>query len=230
MNRVIIICEGPTEREFCNKILSSFFATKNIYIQSPLIKKTMGGIVKWEELKKQVLLHLKSDTSVFVTTLIDYYGVYSKYEFPRWDEAEAEPDKNKSMNILEEGMSLDIEDSYRFRYIPYMQLHEFEGLLFNEINIFHEQIPENELVGLDELKSTFRNYDNPEMINNNKETSPSHRLMRIISGYDKVVYGNILAESIGLEKIRNKSPRFNEWLNKIEQIQVKQADNAVNKS
>jgi len=32
------------------------------------------------------------------------------------------------------------------------------------------------------------------------------------------VYGNLIAEAIGLEKIREKSPRFNEWLNKIERI------------
>jgi len=53
MSRVIIICEGPTEREFCNTILSPYFATLGIYIQAPLIKKTMGGIVKWSELKSK---------------------------------------------------------------------------------------------------------------------------------------------------------------------------------
>ncbi len=57
-----------------------------------------------------------------------------------------------------------------------------------------------------------------ELINENKETSPSARLERIIVGYNKVVYGNLIAEAIGLEKIREKSPRFNEWLNKIERI------------
>ncbi len=66
------------------------------------------------------------------------------------------------------------------------------------------------------MKSIFNDFDNPEMINNVKETSPSHRLARIIKGYNKIVYGNILAEAIGLDYIRLKSPRFNEWLNKIE--------------
>ena len=58
--------------------------------------------------------------------------------------------------------------------------------------------------------------DNPEMINDVRETSPSHRLDRIIKGYNKIIYGNIIAEAIGLDNIRSKSPRFNEWLNKIE--------------
>jgi hypothetical protein len=218
MGRVIIICEGETEKEFCTKMLSLYFANKGIYIQSPLIKKSMGGIVKWPELKKEILLYLKTDPTAIVTTLIDYYGIHSKYGFPNWNDAESQPDKNNRMEIIEKGMALEIEDAYRYRFIPYMQLHEFEGLLFNDINIFYQQIPEAKLVGLDELKSTFDAYDNPEMINNNKQTSPSHRLQRIIRGYNKIIYGNILAEAIGLDRIRSKSPRFNEWLNNIEKV------------
>lgn len=178
----------------------------------------MGGIVKWVELKHQIILHLKNDTNAIVTTLIDYYGLYRKYKFPEWDNAENEPDKNKRMEILEDGMKANIDDLLRPRFIPYIQLHEFEGLLFNDIEIFYEQIPADELIGIEELKKTFELYSNPEMINNNQNTSPSHRLKRIILGYNKIVYGNILAEAIGLNNIREKSPRFNKWLQNIEEI------------
>ncbi len=218
MKYVIIICEGETEKEFCQKILAPYFNRKDIDIRPPLIKKSMGGIVKWPELQKQIALHLKSEPKAYVTTLIDYYGLYKKYGFPKWYEAELLADKNQRMDMLELGMKEDIEDSIRHRFIPYMQLHEFEGLLFNEINIFYEQIPSKELVGIEELKQIFVQYDNPEMINNNRDTSPSHRLKRIISGYNKVVYGNIIAEAIGLEKIRVKCPRFDRWLTYIEEI------------
>lgn len=218
MKRVIIICEGDTEKEFCTKTLSPFFASKNIFIQSPLIKKSMGGIVKWSELRKQILLHFKNDKTAFVTTLIDYYGLYKKYQFPDWDESLKVTDKNARMDFLEKAMAENIEDAFRNRYLPYIQLHEFEGLLFSDINVFYEQIPKNELVGIEELKQTFKDFDNPEMINDKKETSPSHRLERIVKGYNKVVYGNYLADAIGLDKIRNKSNRFNSWLQKIENL------------
>ena len=49
-----------------------------------------------------------------------------------------------------------------------------------------------------------------------KTISPSHRLENIIKGYNKVVYGNIIAEAIGLECIRTKAPRFDAWLNRME--------------
>lgn len=218
MKRVIIICEGETEKEFCIKILAPYFAAKNIFIQSPLIKKSMGGIVKWSELKKQIHLHLWNDKTAFVTTLIDYYGLYKKYQFPGWEEAMTIQDKNSRMDFLENAMLESVEKDLKHRYLPYIQLHEFEGLLFNDIKVFYEQIPKNELVGTDELKQTFIDFENPEMINDKKETSPSHRLERIVKGYNKVVYGNYLADAIGLDKIRSKSFRFNNWLQKIENL------------
>jgi len=217
MKRIIIICEGITEQEFCNKTLSPYFGKKDIQVQPPLIKKSNGGIVKWNDLKKQIENHLKHDSTCYVTTLIDYYGIYQKHYFPSWTESEAIIDKNEQLNFLEQKMQDDIDDRFRNRFIPYMQLHEFEGLLFNDINIFHQQFLQREIIDEVFLQETFQRFpDNSEMINNNPETAPSKRLTRIISGYNKVVYGNILAETIGLSNIRNKCPRFNAWINEIE--------------
>ena len=218
MKRIVIICEGETEREFCKTLLASYFGKRNIHIQSPLIKRSMGGIIKWSILKKEIETYLR-EKDVFVTMLIDYYGLYSKYHFPGWSESLKILDKNERMNFLEKAMDDDIDESVKHRFIAYLQLHEFEGLLFNEIEIFYEQVPKEELIGIVELKQTFTDFpDNSEMINNNPETSPSHRLERIIRGYNKVLYGHYFAEAIGLERIRKKSPRFNNWLLRIENI------------
>ena len=75
------------------------------------------------------------------------------------------------------------------------------------------------MVVYEELKQTAATFDNPEVINNSRETSPSHRLERIVRGYDKVVYGNYLAESIGLNKIRERCPRFNHWIESLAGVQ-----------
>jgi len=174
----------------------------------------MGGVVKWHILKKEIETHLQ-EPNVIVTTLIDYYGLYKKYNFPNWAEGEKIINKNDRMFFLERAMKEDINDAVRHRFIPYLQLHEFEGLLFNDIQIFYDQVPKEELVGAVELKKTFADYDNPEMINSNKETAPSQRLHRIIKGYNKPLYGHYFAEAIGIEKIRAKSPRFNQWTQNI---------------
>jgi len=215
MQRVIIICEGETEQEFCKTVLSPYLLSKKIQIQAPRIKKSMGGLVKWIDLKKQITMHLKTDVDSIVTTLIDYYGIYTKHQFPKWVTAQKEIDKVKRMELLEHAMLEDIDNKYHYRYIPYLQLHEFEGLLFNEIDVFYQQIPEDEIVNKYVLKNTFEQFPNPEMINENKETAPSKRLQQIIKGYNKVVYGNILAECIGIERIRAKSPRFDNWIKNL---------------
>ena len=216
MNRIIIICEGQTEQEFCNTLLQPYFGANGITLQAPLIKKTMGGIANWTVLKREIETYLRREKDVLVTTLIDYYGIKDSHGFPLWAEKQAIADKNQRLDELEAAMQADVDENLRPRFVPYLQLHEFEGLLFNDIQVFYTTFNEDELVGEDELEQTFTDFDNPEMINDGVETSPSHRLERIISGYDKVVYGCCLAEAIGLNKMRQKSPRFDNWLKRLE--------------
>ena len=137
MKRIIIICEGPTEKEFCEKVLAPYLWQYEIHIQTPLIKVSGGGIVSWDYLKKQAETHLKESSSVFVSTLIDYYGLYQKYNFPKWEEGDKIYDINDRMAFLEEAMKKDISNSLQHRFIPYLQLHEFEALLFIDLQTFY---------------------------------------------------------------------------------------------
>lgn len=218
MSRVIVICEGETEREFCQTLLSGYFASIGKYIEAPLIKHSHGGIVRWEILKKQIETTLRKERDAIVTLLIDYYGLHEKHDFPGWDEAEKIIDKIKRVSYLEDTMRQDIDDSIRYRFIPYLQLHEFEALLFCDVEIFKNMIPEKELIGLQELQTVIDSNPNPELINTRKVNTPSHRLSRIIKGYNKIVYGNLIAERIGLSTMRSKCLRFNNWLNTLEKV------------
>lgn len=216
MKRLIIICEGETEQEFCKDVLYGYLQKKDIYIETPLIKKSLGGIVPWGDLKKQIDLHLQEN--VYVTMLIDYYGIQDFHQFPKWEESKSIVNKIERISFLENAMRDEFEDRVKHRFIPYIQLHEFEGLLFNNIETFKTNIPSKELTGLEELENTIDTNDNPELINEGKNTAPSKRLMRLISGYNKIVYGAILAESIGLERLRAKAVRFNGWIQKLESL------------
>lgn len=212
MKRFIIICEGQTERDFCKEVLAPYLWQYEIDIQAPRIKVSGGGIVKWDNLKKEVENYLKEAASVFVSTFIDYYGLYDKYHFPKWKEGNEINEVNSRILFLEEAMKKDISETLQHRFIPYLQLHEFEALLFTDLQTFYKQVPKSDLVGIDELEDTFLKYSNPEMINNSRDTSPSHRLKRIIKGYNKPLYGHYLAETIGIERIKTKCPRFNHWI------------------
>jgi hypothetical protein len=224
MSRIIIIGEGQTEQAFCNNVLQPYFNQRNIYIQNPTIKKTMGGIVKWNVLKKQIETTLYEDPTAIVTTLIDYYGLYERHKFPNWEVAERNPIKTERMEILEMGMRNDLLQGIQNRFIPYIQLHEFEGLLFSDIRVFDNNFEKDEFLDYEYLIETIDRHPNPEDINNSIESAPSKRLAKIIRGYYaenenlKVLYGSLLAHDIGIRTIMDKCPRFNAWINSLENI------------
>lgn len=214
MKRIFVICEGETEQNFAQYLLSPYFFSLSIYLIPVLIQKTRGGIVSWDALKTQIVNHLR-ETGVFATTFIDYYGIPDNFQYPRWEEAKGIVDANRRMDFLEAAMKKDLPDSLQYRFIPYLQLHEFEGLLFNNIEAFDSQLEEDEF-NRDQIIQILRNYPNPELINNNPRTTPSKRLKELIPDYQKVVYGQYIAEAIGLQKIRAKCPRFNAWIEHLE--------------
>ena len=57
--------------------------------------------------------------------------------------------------------------------------------------------------------------ENPEEINDGKDTAPSKRLKSLIPRYNKVVDGNNIISSNGLDLVLNKCTRFKGWVEKI---------------
>jgi hypothetical protein len=217
MKSLIIICEGPTEQEFVKDLLMPHFLNFDIQVFYPLIKKSGGGIVKWDTLKIQIHSHLREGKS-YVTTLIDYYGIPDRFNYPNWIESKAISNKLERLSFLEEAMSAEIDESLRYRFFPYYQLHEFEGLLFNNIKSFENTFQSKDFLDKNELERILSEFENPELIKDNPKSAPSKRLEKLINGYNKVVYGPMLAENIGIERIRAKAPRFNDWIKKLESI------------
>jgi hypothetical protein len=86
------------------------------------------------------------------------------------------------------------------------------------MSVFDEQIPATDFINRAELVHTIEHFPNPELINDTPNNAPSYRLKPLINGYNKIVYGAILAESIGIQQIRNKCPRFNQWLTHLENL------------
>lgn len=218
MKRLIIVCEGQTEQEFCNDILQPHFNQLGIFIQNPTIKKTAGGIVNWASLRFQIETHLKQDPTAFVTTLIDFYGIHAYHNYPNWLQASQNIDKNIGMDLMEKGMLNGIDAQLKNRFFPYIQLHEFEGLLFSDLSVFDNGFEKNEFLDYNYLVQTINENENPELINDSTITAPSKRLMKIIKDYSKITHGCLLAQDIGINKIRSKCPRFNDWIAKLEKI------------
>ena len=221
MIRIIIIVEGQTELSFCQKLLQPYFNEEDIFLYPELIEKSKGGIVHWSNIKKQIENHLKSDNNIFVTTFIDFYGIGNKHDFPGWGKAKEIKEKKTRVEFIEDAMNMDINETWRFRFLPYLQLHEFEGLLFSDIDAYRELYDDEDFVDFKLLENTINSFENPEMINDGKDTAPSKRLKgKIFKRYDKISDGILIAETIGVEKIRSQCSRFDAWMKKISELKV----------
>lgn len=105
--------------------------------------------------------------------------------------------------------------------IPYVQLHEFEALLFSDISAFEWVIEGWGTEAEHALYTIKQKFKNPEKINDNPHTAPSKRLDNIFDGlYSKVEHGPVIAEEIGLEKIREECPHFDRRLTKLEKLEM----------
>ncbi len=116
----------------------------------------------------------------------------------------------KKQKIIEEGFRKEINNS---RFIPYIQLHEFEGLLFSDIEaIDYVMRPYQDRSQLDKLREIRSQFATPEDINDGLETAPSKRLSNIYSSYNKDIFGSRIAKRIGIDILRNECKHFNDWI------------------
>ncbi|ETD22701.1 DUF4276 family protein [Helicobacter macacae] len=219
MKRVYILCEGQSEEVFIRQVLAPYFININSqHCLIPIVTKTSaghkGGGLKYHRIKKEILA-LLNHKEAFVSTFFDYYALPN--DFPKYDKQNG--DIYEKVAILEQGFYEDINDSddcYQ-RFFPHIQPYEFESLLFSDIDKIIQADTEwsNNKSYFIGLKAIIDEFNNPELINNSLQTSPSHRLKNILPTYRKVLHGKIITEKITITHIREKCSHFNEWCKKI---------------
>jgi Domain of unknown function (DUF4276) len=218
--RVYIVCEGQTEELFVNEVLSDFFAARNIYLTPILIGKPghKGGNFRFGRLLTD-LRNLLGDSNAYCTTLFDFYGLPSG--FPGKERAQSMMTGKDKAQVIVQSLMAELEhelaeDSLR-RFIPYIQMYEFEGLLFSDCNKLALAIGQPELaMKFQQIRASF---DSPEDINDSKITAPSKRLTSIYPIYDKVRHGSLAALEIGLTQIRAECSLFDHWLQQLEKLE-----------
>ena len=225
MARLYLFAEGPTEQTFATNLLSPHLANVGVYMQAAVLiahakKKGIvhrGGGRKSIPMKNDILRFLAQEKGrdVFFTTMIDLYAIHT--EFPGLDEAEKlrhSPDKR--VEALERAFADDIGDP---RFIPYIQLHEYEAYLFSDpaqFGFFYEH-HEKEISA---LKAMADGKNTHELIIDEPHSAPSKRIIAELPDYEdaKSVVGPQVAELIGLDVIRGKCPHFAAWLSRLEQL------------
>jgi len=219
MVRVHVLVEGEAEETFTREVLGPHFSPRSIYLYPRRLGKPghRSGVCKYPLAQREILVTLKQEAQAFCTTMFDYYGMPP--DWPRRKEAGGKPSREKG-TLVEEAMLADISTQLgsrfdRSRFLPYVQMHEFEALLFSDPKLLADGLELPNDVALQGIRSQFQS---PEEINDSQQTAPSKRIMGLNPGYAKVLDGVRIGQAIGLDVMRAHCPHFNGWIEKLEAL------------
>lgn len=130
-------------------------------------------------------------------------------------EAKREKDHYRRVTVLEEALAEDINGHLNdSRFIPYIQLHEFEALILAdpqklEWEFFEHENPIQRLVAM-----VAREGGDPELIDDGPTTAPSRRIIREIPEYEgrKATSGPLVAGKIGISALLRRCRHFAQWV------------------
>ncbi len=225
MARLYLFAEGQTEQTFAGTVLTPHLTNFEVYMHPPVLiahakKKGIvhrGGGRNYAPMKNDIrrFLAQEKDGNVFFTTMIDLYAIPA--DFPRLTEAESLRHlPYERVKALENAFANDIADC---RFVPFIQLHEYEAYLFTDPTQFEYFFSLREKQ-ISALKAIADSYESPELINDGPHSAPSKRIIAEISDYtnQKAIVGPQMLELIGLDAIRNKCPHFNSWISNLENL------------
>jgi hypothetical protein len=231
MIRLKFIVEGQTEETFVRDLLADHLAERKVYASARCVetgKKRIrsgegrvervfrGGMTSYERARRDIVRWIKEEEhspEVYLTTMFDLYGLPG--DFPQFEAARKKATGRERVEALEEALALDIAFD---RFIPYIQLHEFEALILSQPEkiapFFEKKTTDRAIRNLVELCAS----QSPEEIDDGETTAPSKRILKEIPQYEgaKPAVPPQIAQAIGLERIRRKCPHFNGWLSRLE--------------
>lgn len=217
-----ITTEGETELKFVKNTLAIHLSRFNIDAVARSVKTSTGfrgGITTYQKAKNDIQAWLKQNPSNEwkLTTMFDLYQLPK--DFPGYEDAQKKNDPYEKVRVLEEAFKKDIDD---YRFIPYIQLHEFEALILADPEKLILEFPDKEKT-IQKLVEMARG-KNPELIDDHPDTAPSRRIIKEIKIYEKnkSISGPNVVESIGLPSLKKKCRHFSEWIMKLEKLRQNQ--------
>jgi hypothetical protein len=222
--RLYITVEGQAEKEFADLALKPHLAGYDVEVRPRVVVTNRklgkrGGILDFEKIRGDLDRLMKEDrhTEARFTTMVDLYALPDA--FPGWAEARKKSRPADRVEVLEQALLAEFNEP---RFFPYIQLHEFEALLYCDLGELQKRIISS-APGIQALRQDVQGLE-PEEINEGSSTAPSRRIIRRLPIYErnKVRVGAPSAAAIGLGKLRAQCPHFGNWLSRLEALgQVK---------
>ncbi len=220
--RLHVIAEGQTEERFVEQILAPHFGKYNITMDARCVltskdkrkhKIYRGGLFQYEKARYDITTWMKQDdhNECVFTTMFDLYAL--PRDFPDFNQAMQCQDPYEKVGILESAFKKDINHP---RFIPYIQLHEFESLILADPQQLDWEYLDHEQSIRRIVEMVDQEGGNPELIDDGEETSPSKRIIKELPYYDKANAGILILKQIKLATLRMKCPHFHKWLEQLE--------------
>jgi Domain of unknown function (DUF4276) len=224
--RLHVLAEGQTEESFVNEVLAPELGAHAVFADAHRIttgrrhgRLFRGGLTNYEHLARDLTLWMKQDQNEdsWFTTMIDLYRL--PMNFPGRSSLPLTIAVHDKVTRLEAELSKDViarlgDLSVSRRLIPYIQLHEFETLLFSDPSAFLEAFPDNKMA-VERLTAIRAQFHNPEEIDEAPGNGPSKRILDVLPDYQKPVAGLLIVQRIGLSAIRRECRHFDDWLTMI---------------
>jgi hypothetical protein len=138
--RLHLVVEGQTEETFVRDVLAMHLGHFGISADVRLVefgrshgRISRGGVSRYTPIRRDLQHWMREDksTDVRFSTMLDFYAL--PQDFPGRDTWSKQTDPLQRVRLVEEAFSGDIGDH---RFIPHIQLHEFEALLFADVSQF----------------------------------------------------------------------------------------------
>jgi hypothetical protein len=220
VKRVLVVVEEQTERAFVKDVLATTFWPRQIYMSAVVLgqRKHKGGRPTYARLRPDIISQLKQDCNAYCSTMLDFYGLGGDFPGKPLPTGLSSIQKVERIEqVIKQDICRQIPDA-EVRFIPYLQLHEYEALLFSDTAAFARAIKKQ---GLEhQLKNVRDSFATPEDIDDGSNTAPSKRVQGIYPPYKKVIEGTLAAQAVGIDAMRQECPHFRNWLERLEAIRT----------
>jgi hypothetical protein len=219
--RLHFVVEGQTEETFVNRTIIPHLASYSVWgdVRCVMTGRKRGilhrgGLASYARARKDLMLWMKEDQNrdAAFTTMFDLYAL--PRDFPGYEKAGTVKCPYTRVAELERAMIGDLDHP---RFVPHIQLHEFETLLLADPAkldcVYTDR--DRAIRSLTEMVAAF---DSPELIDDGPTTAPSKRIIHEIPEYEgmKASAGPLTAEKIGLLALRQRCRHFGQWLSQLE--------------
>ncbi|HEY5314893.1 MAG TPA: DUF4276 family protein [Pirellulales bacterium] len=213
MSKVIAVVEGSTEQTFVREVLAPWLwnGSQVELVASPAGKPGKNGGNSYARVRRDIINHLRNPHFTGVTTFFDFYGM--PLSWPGRTDARTKSHASKPSiveNAIRNDITADAGEDLTSRLYPYVQMYEFEALLFSDTTALPEVM--RNASSKQRLDAIREDFGTPEEINDSPNTAPSKRIEHIFPFFRKPLHGVLAAKRITIEVMLGACPHFEQWV------------------